>query len=74
MEAQPGVTQPQSFPWRNLTTRPDTNGMIVNSVGYGDFGGLSGPGKYPSDKSVMQKTETGSKGSAGSSGLSGRGR
>jgi hypothetical protein len=48
--------------------------MIVNPVGFGDYGNLDGPGKWPGNKSIMQKTETGSKGSAGSSGLSGRGR
>lgn len=60
MEAQPGVVQPQSFPWRNLTARPENNGMIVNPVGYGDIGGLTSASRYPANGSLLIDTSTGS--------------
>lgn len=72
MESQPGVVQPQSYPWRNLTARPENNGPILNPAGYGNIGGLDGPGKWPKEGSALLKTDTGSSMKSATGALKGR--
>ena len=42
-----GLVQPGSFPIRDVKSRPQKNGRILNPVGYPEMGGLTGPGKWP---------------------------
>lgn len=67
MEAQPGVVQPQSYPWRNLTSRPENNGQIINPVGFGDYGQVK-----MEKSSLLSKPETGSSGRSATGHLKGR--
>lgn len=70
MESQPGVVQPQNFPWRSLTTRPQNNGQIVNPVGVGDYAAGAAAAWKKSD--LLSKPTTGSDGRSASGHLKGK--
>lgn len=70
MEAQPGVVQPQNFPWRKLDSRQINNGQIVNPVGVGDY--AEGMKAAWTKGDVLLKTTTGSDGRSASGHLKGR--
>lgn len=70
MEAQPGVVQPQNFPWRGLATRQVTNGQILNPVGVGDY--AEGMARAWTKSDALMKPTTGSDGRSATGHLKGR--
>lgn len=61
MNAQPGIVGPADYPIRDPRSPKQINGRCVNMVGYPNFGGFTGPGKWPakSDFAVERPSRIG---------------